>query len=237
MTTVPIIDADGNEQNIQLTVPGTAGTPSADVLSVQGVSGGTQIPVQLSDGTNDVSIETAGADGGANTDNRVPVSSRPEGYNPDGAWDRLRAGHTGVQTSAAGFANILPMAQYNETPPAPADGELVTLQADDAGSLKVNPGVYNAPPTTGTVVLTTTSDEILAANPNRTGVYFEVLSADTSGKATFYPDNTGPAVAGTGRVRDVGGTVEQGPGSNVSDTAWHAICDAGTVTIYYEEYS
>jgi hypothetical protein len=41
-----------------------------------------------------------------------------------------------VQTSAAQFLNSIGMAVYNATPPAPADGNLVPLQADAAGNLR-----------------------------------------------------------------------------------------------------
>jgi len=48
MTDINVVTASGSTQTVTLFVPGVAGTPSTDVMTVQGSTAGTPVPVSLS---------------------------------------------------------------------------------------------------------------------------------------------------------------------------------------------
>jgi hypothetical protein len=105
-----------------------------------GTSGDPYVPHHaVSDGTDIAGVDTAGADAGSNTSNRLAGSSWLHGYNGT-TWDRIRAGLTGTTTTPTGFLNTLPFGRYNATPPTLTDGQWTSLQFDSSGALKVNPG-------------------------------------------------------------------------------------------------
>jgi hypothetical protein len=105
-----------------------------------GTSGDPYVPHHaVSDGTDIAGVDTAGADAGSNTSNRLAGSSWLHGYNGT-TWDRIRAGLTGTTATPTGFLNNLPYGQYNATPLSLADTHWASLQLDSAGALKVNPG-------------------------------------------------------------------------------------------------
>jgi hypothetical protein len=91
----------------------------------------------VSDGTNIAGVDTAGADAGSNTSNRLAGSSWLHGYNGT-TWDRIRAGLTGTTTTPTGFLNGLPYAKYNSAAPTLSDGDFSILQLTSSGSLKVS---------------------------------------------------------------------------------------------------
>jgi hypothetical protein len=83
---------------------GTSGSPSADVLTVQGSA--TMTPLVVGDGTTPISIVTSATDGVSVTANRVRASSVGMAFNGS-TIDRVRAGVTGESGSATGYANVL----------------------------------------------------------------------------------------------------------------------------------
>lgn len=163
-------DGNGNPITLNVLTAGTAGTPSADVGSIQGISGGVAVgvsgtfwqatqpvsgtvaatesgtwnvglnagaQVQLTDGTNVITNETAGADAKSNTLNRVPGSAAGYAYNGT-TWDRIRSGLTAVQTVTTGLQNNIAMGVYNASPLTLANTNLSPIQFDVNGYLKVN---------------------------------------------------------------------------------------------------
>lgn len=90
-----------------------------------------------SDGTNDVTIETAGADAQNNTTNSLTVRARQYGFNGT-TWDRIRTAVTTVSATLTGFLNTLPWAIYNATPTTRTEGQGGPLQADTKGNLHSN---------------------------------------------------------------------------------------------------
>jgi hypothetical protein len=103
-----------------------------------GTSGDPYVPHHaVSDGTDIAGVDTAGADAGSNTSNRLAGSSWLHGYNGT-TWDRIRAGLTGTTTTPTGFLNGLPYAKYNSAAPTLSDGDFSILQLTSSGSLKVS---------------------------------------------------------------------------------------------------
>jgi hypothetical protein len=103
-----------------------------------GTSGDPYVPHHaVSDGTDIAGVDTAGADAGSNTSNRLAGSSWLYGYNGT-TWDRIRAGLTGTTTTPTGFLNGLPYAKYNSAAPTLSDGDFSILQLTSSGSLKVS---------------------------------------------------------------------------------------------------
>lgn len=49
----------------------------------------------------------------------------------------LRAGMVGIQTAFKGFLNVIPMGRYNATLPTPLDGNMLPIQVDANGFLRV----------------------------------------------------------------------------------------------------
>lgn len=85
-------------------LPASLGTKTAaNSLAITPSSDGN---FAIGDGTNLVSIATAGADAASNTANRLRAQSLGMGYNGT-TVDRLRAGVTGESGAATGYSNVL----------------------------------------------------------------------------------------------------------------------------------
>jgi len=56
-------------------------------------------------------------------------------------WDRIRGGLTAVQAAATGLLNSIGMAVYNTSAPTPTNGQVVPLQCDSTGALKITHGL------------------------------------------------------------------------------------------------
>lgn len=161
------------------------------------------VKVTLSSGANAVDPETAGADAGSNTSNRLPVSSRNYGFNGT-TWDRLRTAVTTISSVLTGFLNTLPWAIYNSTPTTRTNGQGGPLQADTLGNLNTNAGtlskgedenrnlVHVSNGGDGTRITTAATTVCRNSVGRLNGAYVEVA---LTGTATFY-DNASSA-AGT----------------------------------------
>lgn len=181
-----------------------------------------------------ITNSTAGADGGSNTSNRVPVSARQEGFNGT-TWDRLRAGITGVFSAVTGVLNTLPVGQYNSTPPTLTNGQYTIVQMDGKGNLLVSLGTalsnttdsidtnhYQSAPSQTAISVGTSSTSVLAANSNRKKV---ILCNDSAN--IIYISFNGAAALNTGlRLNANGGTyigdggcIETGAITAISGTA------------------
>ena len=165
--------------------------------------------VQLYDGTNVVSLTTAGADAGSNTLTGVPVYSRNLIYN-GATWDRwtgavtLNAettkvigtvrnlGNAGAITDFAGQNAASPAnawlmgAQFNTTPTTITSGNASPLQLDSAGNLLVNvktgsSGAVAQGSTTAGQTGGIVQGAVTTANPTYTTAQTNPLSLDTSG--------------------------------------------------------
>jgi hypothetical protein len=118
---------------------GSAGTPVGGVVSVQGVSGATPIPINLArlNGTALGAPSNYGTSPGA-----VEVSGVNAFVTNTPSVDLL--GNTGLVLDASVGAGLPPqnglaiLGQYNTTLPTPAAGNTVALQLDSKGSLYVN---------------------------------------------------------------------------------------------------
>lgn len=102
----------------------------------------------LTDGTNNASFETSGADAVSNTASHLAVSSWISGFNGT-SWDRVRTGLTAASSSLLGYLNVIPVGQYNSSPITLTTGQAAPLQVTASGVLKVdNSG--NTQPVSGT---------------------------------------------------------------------------------------
>lgn len=118
-----------------------SGTDADPYILQTGSGGGAAGQVQIFDGaTNNVEVQTAGADATSNTTNRLKTSAHLGVFNGT-TWDRIRAGLVGVQTTFVGILNVLSMGRYNATPPTLADGNIALHQLDAAGRLITLPGL------------------------------------------------------------------------------------------------
>ena len=169
------------------TPTGTAGSPNANVVSVQGVSGATALPVAGTfwQTTQPVSIASLPAlAAGAATIGAVKQASAPWSFNQTqvngvamatsaaGVQEVGVVGHAGASVDATVGPGTAPAnmvvggLQYNGSAPTVAAGQSVALQGDSSGNLKVN--VASAIPpgsnTIGTVNLGTLNGAATAAN-------------------------------------------------------------------------
>jgi hypothetical protein len=96
-----------------------------------------QLVVTIKDAAGDeIDIDSyASADARPNVINVLPVGSRVQGYNGS-TWDRLRAGAQVNVAAATGFLDVLPVSQYNVTPPTVTDTQYTHFQGDLRGSLR-----------------------------------------------------------------------------------------------------
>lgn len=157
-------DAGGTTRYFKGNGTGTNPDPYIPVRTIEGISGTVSLPTgaaqdstltgggqktRVTDGTNEVSVSTSGADAASNTSNRLAVAAWLWGFNGT-SWDRIRTGATGATSTLTGFLNALPFGRYNLTPPTLTDGQVVALQLNSAGSLKVD-GSGITQPVSGTV--------------------------------------------------------------------------------------
>jgi hypothetical protein len=161
-------DASGELQVDVLTLPAlAAGTANIGDVDVASIAAGTNYigKVRITDGTNDLTVDTAHGDAESNTENHLDVAAKLMGFNGTD-WDRLRSDTTNgldvdvvrlpastntievvgdVAQDAAAAGNPVLVAASHETPAdsAPAnrvsaDGDATRLSAVD-GALFVIP--------------------------------------------------------------------------------------------------
>jgi hypothetical protein len=124
LTTAGLLRIDGSNVTQPITGTGTAGTPATGVVSVQGVSGGTALPENITQiAGNSVSTAASGVQ-------KVGIVGN--------------AGASVDATIAAGTAptnGLAVLEQYNTTLPAPTAAQTLSLQSDQAGNLLNFPGL------------------------------------------------------------------------------------------------
>jgi hypothetical protein len=154
---------------------GTGGVPSADVLSVQGISTGTALKVDGTGGSFPVSGAVTVTSGSI-----VVTQSTPA--NLKGQVDPLTIGTWGLspatQNTASPTNDMLVAGQFNTSPATITTGNSSPLQLDSGANLLVSS--KPRPSGTGTqtsVAASVTNVTLLAANANRLG-------------ATIYNDDT-----------------------------------------------
>lgn len=91
---------------------------------------------QITDGTNDVAVETSATDAIPNTLNRLRIAATIRAFNGT-TWDRIRSGITGVVSSFIGYVNTITVGRYSATPIAVPNGSALDLQINQRGSLEV----------------------------------------------------------------------------------------------------
>lgn len=101
--------------------PGTAGTPSTNVVSVQGVASGTALGVTLS-GTNNINAITGS-------------QVLPTGASTSALQSAVQ-GPVGPGTAASN--SLLMGGIYNSSPPSVTTGQQVALQTDSSGNVKIS---------------------------------------------------------------------------------------------------
>ncbi len=141
--------ADGSSAPLQLT----------NVGELKGVS-------KIWDGANVVQLSTAGADANSNTKTSLNVTNFGSVYNGS-TWDRVRSGLTGNQTSATGFQNNIPMAQYSFAGITPVDGSTLPLQMTSTADLKTAGKVWDG---TNVAVVQTAGTDAASNTSNRLSV-------------------------------------------------------------------
>lgn len=127
---------------------GTAGSASADVITVQGIASMTALKVDGSAVTQPVSGTVTANQGGSNWSVNVAqigasnVATAASGVQKVGIVGN--AGATVDSTVAAGTAptNAIVMGTvYNTSAPAPTNGQAMAIQADQAGNMRTFPGI------------------------------------------------------------------------------------------------
>src|SRR5882672_5330946 len=158
VVSVQIVDANGDqitsfgggtqytEGDTDSTITGSAILWEDTSDTLRSVSAAKPLPVRVGDGTNQVTLLTAGSDAESNTSNRLPITAWLKSFNGT-TWDRLCSGLTGAQSAVTGFLNTLGMGQYNSTAPTLTNAQACNLQLDSAANLKVNIGTALPPGT------------------------------------------------------------------------------------------
>jgi len=245
VVSVQIVDANGDqitsfgggtqytEGDTDSTITGSAILWEDTSDTLRSVSAAKPLPVRVGDGTNQVTLLTAGSDAESNTSNRLPITAWLKSFNGT-TWDRLRSGLTGAQSAVTGFLNTLGMGQYNSTAPTLTNAQACNLQLDSAANLKVNTGIYNGIPTETSVSITTSSTQILAANASRTFLFLQnqdltnPIYVATDGNAAVADGTCTKIAAGGSRVWENG---------FIPNGAVFGIATGGTVTTHVEEAS
>jgi len=165
-----IVDASGN--NISYITAGTAGTPSSNVLSVQGITGGTPISTSLSIGTSTIGyVNLQDGVGNAITSSSISGKQRLD-------VNLSSAGTVG--SSVPTTANLY----------AGTDGtNLRGVSVDTTGKLNVNlASSVRGTTTIGTLTAGTTNGTLFATNSTRNYLLVQCTSGtvfiDTNGTAT-----------------------------------------------------
>jgi len=127
--------------------------------------------VEIKDGMSDTRavVDTAEADGVANTKNTIAASARASGFNGT-TWDRLRAGLSDVASALTGILNTLPLALYHSSRSTRTDGLGGPLESNIVGDLSVTQGTLLAGEDLIKDVITT----------RRRGVYAYISTATTT---------------------------------------------------------
>jgi hypothetical protein len=227
------------------TLDGTAGSPSTGVLTVQGVSGGTGLPVSgtvsvtnfanplpvSQSGTWTTTVTQATASNlNATVTGTVSVNALPSGSNTIGKVDIL--GNAGAAMDAPGQNASSPTnelivgGQFNTTPTTITSGNVSPLQLDSAGNLLVNvksgggSGSNAAAGLTGSAVPTSADYVGFNSGGNLVGV-------SSSNALPVTVQNSSIAVTGTffQGTQPVSGTVTANQGTAAATTAGWPIID------------
>lgn len=202
---------------------------NGDVVTPQYTSRGGAITTLMDVSGNSPAIETAGADGGSNTNNALSTKARMVGFNGT-TWDRIRAGLTAITSSFIGFLNTIPFAIYYANPVTKTDGQGGPFTTDALHNLLVNLNVIlnkrndsiTSAPEGGTPVNLTASGlvytgqcKIVGFYVNSTNVGTLKLWDNTAGSGTVLNNTMTPAIGwhplgheltGTGLYATIGGT-------------------------------
>ena len=198
-----IVDANGN--NISYITAGTAGTPSSNVLSVQGITGATPIAASISLGTNTIGyVNLQDGSGNAITSSSIGGKQRLD-------VNLSSAGTIG--SSAPTTANLY----------AGTDGtNLRAVSVDTNGRVNINQ--VRGTTTIGTLTASTSNGTLFASNSTRN----YLLVQCTSG--TAYIDTNGTATAGDGVLLTSGQGITF-EGSFIPTGAIAAITSTGTARL------
>jgi hypothetical protein len=198
-----IVDANGN--NISYITAGTAGTPSSNVLSVQGITGATPIAASISLGTSTIGyVNLQDGSGNAITSSSIAGKQRLD-------VNLSSAGTIG--SSVPTTANLY----------AGTDGtNLRAISVDTNGRVNVNQ--VRGATTIGTLTAGTTNGTLFATNSTRN----YLLVQCTSG--TAYIDTNGTATTGDGVLLTSGQGITF-EGSFIPTGAIAAITSTGTARL------
>ena len=198
-----IVDANGN--NISYITAGTAGTPSSNVLSVQGITGATPIAASISLGTSTIGyVNLQDGSGNAITSSSIAGKQRLD-------VNLSSAGTIG--SSVPTTANLY----------AGTDGtNMRAVSVDTNGRVNINQ--VRGATTTGTLTAGTTNGTLFATNSNRN----YLLVQCTSG--TAYIDTNGTATTGDGVLLTSGQGITF-EGSFIPTGAIAAITSTGTARL------
>jgi hypothetical protein len=198
-----IVDANGN--NISYITAGTAGTPSSNVLSVQGITGATPIAASISLGTSTIGyVNLQDGSGNAITSSSIAGKQRLD-------VNLSSAGTIG--SSVPTTANLY----------AGTDGtNMRAVSVDTNGRVNVNQ--VRGATTIGTLTAGTTNGTLFATNSTRN----YLLVQCTSG--TAYIDTNGTATAGDGVLLTSGQGITF-EGSFIPTGAIAAITSTGTARL------
>ena len=198
-----IVDANGN--NISYITAGTAGTPSSNVLSVQGITGATPIAASISLGTNTIGyVNLQDGSGNAITSSSIGGKQRLD-------VNLSSAGTIG--SSAPTTANLY----------AGTDGtNLRAVSVDTNGRVNINQ--VRGTTTIGTLTAGTTNGTLFATNSTRN----YLLVQCTSG--TAYIDTNGTATTANGILLTSGQGITF-EGSFIPTGAIAAITSTGTAQL------
>ena len=198
-----IVDASGN--NISYITAGTAGTPSSNVLSVQGITGATPIAASISLGTSTIGyVNLQDGSGNAITSSSIAGKQRLD-------VNLSSAGTIG--SSIPTTANLY----------AGTDGtNMRAVSVDTNGRVNINQ--VRGVTTIGTLTAGTTNGTLFATNSTRN----YLLVQCTSG--TAYIDTNGTATAGDGVLLTSGQGITF-EGSFIPTGAIAAITSTGTARL------
>ena len=116
-------------------------------------------------------------------------------------WDRLRSGAQADIAAATGFSNVLPVGQYNATPPTVTDTRYQHVQVDSRANLKVS--LWSG--ATGLSIGTYPNTDALGAGLNALaagalGMTFNGMTWDRTRSIVNATNSTGTGIAAVGLV-------------------------------------
>lgn len=198
-----IVDANGN--NISYITAGTAGTPSSNVLSVQGITGATPIAASISLGTSTIGyVNLQDGSGNAITSSSIAGKQRLD-------VNLSSAGTIG--SSVPTTANLY----------AGTDGtNMRAVSVDTNGRVNINQ--VRGATTIGTLTAGTTNGTLFATNSTRNYLLIQCTSG------TAYIDTNGTATAGDGVLLTSGQGITF-EGSFIPTGAIAAITSTGTARL------